>query len=293
MSLPVGEIASLGAALCWAIGLNLFRHDVQGIGARPVNLFKGIIGTTLFLLCVAVAGVGTIPAKAQWSLALSGIVGLSLGDTLLFLALGQLGAHRTALFAVLGPVLTAVGGFVLLDEALRAQQILGILLAAAGVAMVVYFRGRTPSGPIPVRGIVYGLLASACQAGGVLLAKEGLHETDALTGTTLRLAAATAALCVVAAVRRDLMPDLGKLVKAPVLRRLVPGALIGTFGGLWLMLLGIKHTESAVANALHSTTPLFTMPIALFWLRERLGVVAILGSFVAVAGVIVLLAAGS
>ena len=74
-----------------------------------------------------------------------------------------------------------------------------------------------------------------------------------------------------------------------MLRRLVPAAFIGTFLGLWLMAVGIKHTESAVANALHSTTPLFTLPIALFVLREKVGKLAIAGSFVAVAGVFLLL----
>jgi len=293
MSLPVGEIASLAAALCWAIGLNLFLRDVTEIGARAVNLFKGVIGTALFLICVVVVGTEPVPFRAQVSLALSGVVGLALGDTLLFRALGLMGAHRTALFAMLGPVMTAVGGFLLLGETLGVQQVAGVLLAAAGVTMVVYFRGRAPSGPVPLAGILCGVLAAVCQAGGVLFAKHGLREAGALTGTTLRLASATAVLCIVAALRRDLMPDLRRLVRVPVLRRLVPGAFIGTFGGLWLMLLGIKHTESAVASALHSMTPLFTLPIALFWLRDRLGPMAVIGSFVAVAGVTVLLAAGS
>lgn len=63
-----------------------------------------------------------------------------------------------------------------------------------------------------------------------------------------------------------------------VLGRLVPAAVIGTFAGLWLMRTGIKYTESAVASALHSTTPLFTLPIALLVLRERVGGLAIAGS---------------
>ena len=37
---PLGEIASLATALCWAVGLNLFRRDTREIGARQVNLFK-------------------------------------------------------------------------------------------------------------------------------------------------------------------------------------------------------------------------------------------------------------
>ncbi|MHC4409741.1 MAG: EamA family transporter, partial [Planctomycetota bacterium] len=81
-----GEFASLAAALCWAIGLNLFRKDVRLIGARAVNLFKGIIGCTLFLACLLVVGVPYVDARSVNLFMLSGVIGLGLGDSLLFMA---------------------------------------------------------------------------------------------------------------------------------------------------------------------------------------------------------------
>ncbi|MHC4933256.1 MAG: DMT family transporter [Planctomycetota bacterium] len=236
------------------------------------------------------AGFRYASLEAQGFLMLSGLVGLALGDTLLFLALAHLGAHRAALFGTLGPALTAAGGWLFLGETLTAFQLLGIFLAATGVGMVVYFRGGLePERRATGRGVLYGVLSAACQAGGVLLAKRGLHEMDALTGTTLRVAAATALLAFVALLRRDLMPDLRRLFKPGPLARLLPAAFCGTFLALWLMQTGIKHTDSAVASALHSTTPLFTLPIALVFLRERFGALAVFGSLMAVAGVVVLL----
>ncbi|MHC4933255.1 MAG: hypothetical protein ACYTGV_13810 [Planctomycetota bacterium] len=44
MSFPLGEVASLGAAAGWAVGLTLYRRDAREIGARAVNLFKGHSG---------------------------------------------------------------------------------------------------------------------------------------------------------------------------------------------------------------------------------------------------------
>jgi len=134
-----------------------------------------------------------------------------------------------------------------------------------------------------------GVLSAVAMSAGVLLNKRGLVATDPLTATAFRLSGAVVGLTLFACVRRDLMPDFRKLLQPRVLRRLVPAAFIGTFLGLWLMAVGIKHTESAVANALHSTTPLFTLPIALFVLKENVGRLAVVGSFVAVAGVFLLL----
>lgn len=289
MHLPVGELASLAAAACWAVGLTLFRRDVRAIGARQVNFFKGLVGTSMMLLCLAFTGFGEIGAYEQWMLVLSGFVGLALGDSLLFVALGQLGPHKASLLLSLGPVLTAVGGWAI-GEILSPMEIAGIACAVAGIGLVAYF--RPVGGPEPeanARGVLFGVAAAVCQAAGVLLAKQGLHGVDAFPATALRLAAATAALAVVAFAGRRLGPDLKQLLRPAPMRRLIPAAFIGTFLGLWLMQIGIKYTESAVANALHSTTPLFTIPITVFVLKEKLGPAVIAGSVLGVGGVVLLL----
>jgi len=288
VSFPLGEVASLGAAACWAVGLTLYRKDVKGIGARPVNLYKGLQGTALFLLSLAIFGAAPVAAEAQLYLAASGVVGLALGDSLLFASLARLGPHRAALFGLLGPLLTAAGGWILLDEGLRPVQIGGVGLAMAGVTLVVWARPAT-SVAVTARGVGYGVGFAVCQAAGVLLAKRGLYGADALPATTIRLAAATAALGVFAFVRGELGSDLRRLFRRGPLMRMAPAVFCGTFLGLWLMQVGIKYAKTAVANALHSTTPLFTLPIALFLLRERLGVLGVVGSLVGVAGVALLL----
>jgi len=286
-----GELASLAAALCWAIGLNLFRKDVRLIGARAVNLFKGIIGCTLFLACLLVVGVPSVDSRSVNLFMLSGVIGLGLGDSLLFIALGHLGAHRTALLASLGPVLTAIGAWVFRGEALGTWSILGIAFAVGGVSMVVWFR---PHGSEPKRadtaGIVYGLLAALCQAGGVIVSKEAFVGADVpLLSAVLRVGAATAVLALFALVRGELNGQVVRLFSPRPFRRLVVATFFGTFCGVWFMQAGISWTDSAVASALHSTTPLFTLPIAIFVLKERVTPGAVVGSCLAVAGVAILI----
>jgi len=285
----LGELASLGAAACWAVGLNLFRRDVREIGARPVNLFKGVCGSVLFVACLPLVGYVQAPAASVAAIALSGVLGVAIGDTLLFHALSRLGAHRAALLNGIGPVLTVIGGWLLLDERLNGWEIGGIALATAGVTAVVYF--RSADGPRPKihrDGVLFGLAAAACQSGGVLLTKHGLADMDAFSGSAVRLLAATASLILYGFIRRDLDLDLKRLFRAGPLARLVPATLVGTFCGLWLMQTGIKHVESGIANALLSTTPLFTLPIAVLVLKERMSPLAVVGSLVGVAGIVIL-----
>jgi len=273
------------------VGLTLFRRDVRRVGPRAVNLVKGIIGSTLFLLVLLFHGARPISLEAQGYLALSGVIGLALGDSFLFAALGTLGAHRTALLSILGPVFTAWGGWIFLGETLRWPQVLGVALVLSGLVLVVGRRGGDPArGRATLRGAAFGLLFAICQATGVLLAKRGLAGAEVLPSTAIRLLSATAALALFALFRRDLGTGLVRLLAPRAVARLLPAAFFATFLGLLLMQLGIQRTHSAVANALHSTTPLFTLPITVFFLRVRVPPAAVIGSFLAVGGVALLFA---
>jgi len=263
---------------------------VREVGARRVNFFKGIVASVMLGGVVLAIGGEAMSFDAMWLLAASGVVGLSVGDSILFYALGHLGPHRASLLMSLSPVMTAVGGW-LLGEVLSGYQVVGIAFATGGVALVVRFgpaaRRRAPK-PHTVA-VLAGVGAALCQAVGVLLAKRGMEEAGVWTGTLVRLLAATVALGAYAVARGWLRTDLRRLFRRGPLTRLVPAAFIGTFLGLSLMQAGIKLTPSAVASALHSTTPLFALPIAVYFLKERAGPGVILGSFVAVGGVMLLL----
>lgn len=289
----IGELASLAAALCWAVGLNLFRRDVQLVGSRAVNLFKGIFGCSLFLVILLVVGVPYVDQRAISLFALSGVIGLAVGDTLLFVALAHLGAHRTALIASLAPVFAALGAWMFRGEMLSLFEIAGISMAMLGVTLVVWLR---PHGAEPRRadaiGIACGVGAALFQAAGVVVSKEAFAGADVpLLSGVLRLGAATMFLALFALVRGELDGQLGALFRPPTLKRLVMASLVGTFGGIWLMQIGIANTGSAIASALHSTTPLFTLPIAYFVLKERITPAVAAASLLAVAGVSVLLLA--
>jgi len=273
------------------VGLNIFRKDVRLIGSRAVNLFKGIFGCSLFLVILVLTGVPTIEPRSITLFAVSGVIGLAIGDSLLFAALAHIGPHRTALLASLSPVFTVIGAWAFRGEALALVQFAGITMAVGGVALVVWLR---PHGKEPARadgvGVLLGVAAAACQAAGVVVSKEAFVGAELpLASGVLRLGAATLILAVFALLRGELNGQLVRLFSPRPFRRLLLASLIGTFGGVWLMQIGIANTDSAVASALHSTIPLFTLPIAYFIAKERIGPRVAAASCLAVAGVIVLL----
>lgn len=219
------------------------------------------------------------------------MIGLALGDTFMFVSLARLGAHRAALLASLGPIFAAVFAWLFIGEVLGVGQIAGIVAAVGGVTLVVAARphGNEPRN-IDWTGVMWGVLSAIAQAGGVVVSKEAFATADVpLLSAVLRLGAATAALALFALFRKELGGQLTQLFRPAVFRRLALATFFGTFCGIWLMQAGISWTESAVASALHSTTPLFTLAIAVLFLREKPTLGVLLGSLLAVAGVTLLL----
>ena len=61
-----------------------------------------------------------------------------------------------------------------------------------------------------------------------------------------------------------------------------------TFGGFWLSLLALNHVPVATANTLNSLEPVFVLPLAAIFLKEKITLAQIVGTLAALAGVIVL-----
>jgi len=61
-----------------------------------------------------------------------------------------------------------------------------------------------------------------------------------------------------------------------------------TFGGFWLSLLAIKHVDVAIATTLNSMEPVFVLPLAAIFLKEKIRLPQVIGTLAALAGVIVL-----
>lgn len=236
------------------------------------------------------------PGRAWLFLGLSGLVGLSLGDSFLFKALLELGPRRAMLVMASWPIFSTLFAFLLLQERIGLREGAGILLTVAGIAWVVLERrgpssreGRGKTG----RGVALALGGALCQALGVVLAKEGLAGgLPPLSGTLIRMVVAAGGLWAAA-------PFLAAPVSAGSVFRdrrallyTALGAATGPFLGVWLSLVAVAHAKVGVASALMALVPILILPLVRLFFGERVSLRALLGTTAAVAGA-VLLTAGS
>jgi drug/metabolite transporter (DMT)-like permease len=296
-----GELAALSAAGLWASATFMFAAAGRQLSPIQLNISKGIIASILLGGC-AVA-LERIPEEI-WTmqgllLGLSGILGITIGDTAFFGALSRIGPRRALLIESLTPPLTGLIALVAIQEELTLTAWCGVLVTVAGVTSVVLERsqpGELQIAPDVFRvGLILAVIASISQATGVVMAHIVLidHALDPLWAAFIRLMAALAGLLMAG----SFMPKqgtaaLGRKISQGTLGRklwvmVFWATVMGTFLGLWLQQISLKYTSAAVAQTLLSTSPLFALAIAKVR-GEELSRRAILGTLVALVGIYLL-----
>ncbi len=296
-SVGIGEAACLGAALCWAVAVGLLSGPIAEHGARAINLAKCLIAAPLLAATALAAGQGGLllaaPGRSLLFVALSGVVGMTLGDTALFAAVDRLGVHRTLLLQTLAPVFTALLAFGFQGERLTLGQLAGGAMILAGVALVVApERGRAAAAAAAGSGVLLAVLAAFGQGAGVVLVKEGLDDLPLLAASALRLVAAAAGMVAVLLAGGRLGKALGVLASVASLRRVAAPSVLGTYVAILLMMAGIAGSPAAVAAVLLATTPVWSLLFEAGTGRTPLTARGVGGTLFAVAGVGLLAASG-
>jgi drug/metabolite transporter (DMT)-like permease len=288
---PLHELAALGAAACWALTGVLAPGPVAHLGALAFNRWRQLFAVVMFAAVVALSGTWRqFDAATVPPLVLSGLVGIFIGDSLLFTAVGRLGPRRAGVLFALNAPIAAVLGWLVLGETLSARASAGIALTVAGVALAILY-GRRAFGHAweavrgsLVLGAAAGIGAATGQAMGSLIARPIMAAGfDPFAASLLRVTVAAIGLSVLMRMTllgvrqaRPLTPRIGALT--------VLTAFLGLGVGMTLLLYALAGGKVGIVSTLSATSPVLILP--LLWLRtgQRPGPGAWAGAALVVAG---------
>ena len=273
MTLPLHELAALGSATCWATTGLIAADAIRSLGAFWFNLIRQAFVTLCLAAVVLASGSWTgLDSPSAALLALSGMVGILLGDTFNFAAVGRLGPRRAGAIFALNAPMAAILGWAILGESLEWRAALGIALTAAGVALAVLGRTRTDAHRLEqlkgtlAAGALFGLGAALGQASGSLIARPVMAGgIDPWLASLVRVGASGAAMSVLAALPGT--PALPRPVTPAVWAMTLATAVIGLLLGMTLFLYALKGPETGIVATLSATSPVIILP--LLWLRTR------------------------
>jgi drug/metabolite transporter (DMT)-like permease len=305
---PLGHLAALGTAVCWAFSALAFAAAGRRIGILALNLIRLVIAFCLLSAAAWALRGAALPLDASphaWGwLGVSGLVGFVFGDLCLFQAYRLIGPRLSSLLLSLAPPLTALIGWLALGETLTGRDALGMALTVSGIAWAVGER-HPPAAPMapaapgspevaepparrPLAGVALGLGGALGQAGGLVLSKLGMGGYDPVAATQVRAVAGIAGYLLLLLVCRRWASVGAALRDRPALGNACAGAFFGPFLGVSLSLYAIRHTVAGVAASIMALQPVLVIPLVVLLHRERVGVGGIAGALVAVAGVALL-----
>ena len=283
----IGIISALGSAASWAFATVLFDRLGKSIPAAGMTFFKGIFSLLLmFLLIMYTGGFDHVEMRDFVFLALSGIIGISIGDTLFFRSLQDLGAKVQVLYFMLGQVVTIVLSFLLLGEVLSMEKYIGAIVLIAGIMIVTI--GKQEDHPNKLRGIIGGFASILCFSVSSIMIKMSIGNIGVPTATFWRMLFSTITVMSVGFTSQRFATWTAPLKSTNTMLLFLLNVIVITYGGFFLSMMAIKHIEVSLASVLSATEPVFVLLMAYLINREHVSLRELSGALITICGLLII-----
>lgn len=283
----IGEIAALVVALCWTLSALFFEKAGRRIGSLSVNIIRLVwafifLGITLLITKGSFLPQGASPEQWFW-LGISGVVGLFLGDLLLFKSYLIIGSRTSTLIMSSVPMITATIGWIFLDEILSFKSIIAIVISISGIVIAIVDRKLKIKAPM--KGVLLAFGGAVGQAVGLILSKKGMGNYDAVSSTQIRIIFGIICFSIMITLMRRWGKVFSALKDKPGFSSVSIGAVFGPFIGVSLALFSIQHTQTGIASTFMALVPVFIIIPSALMFKEKIALHHVLGAIISILGV--------
>jgi drug/metabolite transporter (DMT)-like permease len=297
-----GEAGALLAAALWSVSVTILTVQTRRIGAISVNAVRSLSAALFVLLLIPFAGglsdLRGISASSAVAVVGSGVLAMGLGDSLYFASLPLLGVSRAVPISNgLYPLLALLMAAVWLDENVTWLILLGTGLVIVGVSLLVGEsspavagdRNGSHGGPAGApagqwrRGLFLLILACVVWAVSTAWLKAGMGDLDVLAVGIIRIVINALILLPVAGLvggRREIAGNGMRNTAA-----LAAAGVLGIGIGSLFYIFAVQEVGAGRTAVLTSTQPLFALPLAVLFLREKITPKVVLGTALCILGI--------
>ena len=284
-------IATL-AALCWAIASLISADVTRKIGGLAFNRLRlFFVSIMLISYTFYLDTWNTINQEFLVTILLSGIIGIFLGDTLLFIALQKIGPRRNNILFSLAAPFTVILNIFFLNERMSLINLLGCIMVFFGVVVAIAYgnsrdknhRWEIVEGNLFL-GVIFGIGAALCQAIGLIMMKPILTlGADPIASASLRTLISCIFLSFTFFINYEIFNTKTSL-SLKIIGQSILSGFLGMALGMSLLLIALKFADAGIVATLSSTSPI--MILFLIWiLTKKIPTIgAWIGTFLAIIG---------
>ncbi len=294
-----GMALSVLCALFWASAVIFFKRSGEEVGPLSLNFIKNCISVVLYTLTLPLLSISFIPnlTMQQWLVtALSGILGIGMGDAFFFAALNRLGASRIAVVDCLYNPSMIILSVIFLGEPFSLAMAIGTIMVLCGLALTLQRKSLKPtsaeSGPREIKqvltGVVYGISGIVSMAASIVMIKPMLGEIPVFWVIWWRMIWGFLALFAWMAIHPRRFEFARKLTGIKSWRFVLPGVIVGGYFATIAWLYGMSLTNVSVASVLNQLSTIFIIILAAVFLKEKPDRKRIIAAFLGFGGACVI-----
>jgi drug/metabolite transporter (DMT)-like permease len=292
------EILAALAALCWAVGSIFSANASSRMGAFAFTRWRLFFALTILWALAAFTGQWrSLDGPAVGLLAISGLIGIFIGDTALFACMNRLGPRRSGVIFATHALFSAVLAWLFLGETLLGWTLLGSGLLVSGVMVAIAWGRRLDErhawedtrGAL-MSGVLLGLLAALCQSLATLMIKPLMTTgIDPVAASAVRTSASFLAhlLLLWSGFR---LSKVQQALTFETLRNTWASAAVAMALGMTLILAALRNGQANLVGILSSLTPVLLLPLLWLIYKRRPAMGAWTGAGMAVLGTALIMA---
>ncbi|MFW9830949.1 MAG: DMT family transporter [Candidatus Thorarchaeota archaeon] len=292
----LGVAMGLAGAALFGLSNVVYKSQSAEIHPIAINAFKMWITIPVIFIVVLVTLFPTgfnVPPISIPFLISSIILGAGIGDLVYLTSQARIGVSRAFPIAMTFPLITYFFSVVFLLEPILITRLIGAILAILGLSLITREQAmpqkdeQSKRNPSSKRnwdrvGVVLAFLAALAWAGATVILQVGLIGADPIDANLIRILAGAVFLLPVFLIARQ------RGMSLPTRRATKLTIIAGFFGmgiGSILYVNAVYFTGAAVTSVISSTAPLFALPFAIFYLKEKVTPVILLGTLLTIIGV--------
>ncbi len=292
----IGELAALGAAVSWTVSALFYRKALEGAKPISANIIRLAATGAILLVFLVVIGRLEVLTSIGFGLfvlaAVSGIIGLGVGDTLYLVSLKSIGVSRAVPLTCVYPLFSLLWAILIFGEQVTVNVALGAIVIVLGI---LFLSHNAQSNVLGARkaltlGVIIALATALLWSISIslmnLAVKEAPDLDHALVISTVRVASIGGLLLAFSPVVDRRMSFL-KVGRKTAVASIV-GGIFALGLGWFLLSYSFTVTSQSVSVPISSTTPLFSTLAGVLLLHEKATVRNFLGSIMIVLGIFLL-----
>jgi len=290
----MGELAALGAAICWSVAAILYKEALLKTKPISANIVRLSCTSAVLLIFLVVIGkfavLTSLSAEVVFLACASGIIGLGFGDTLYMVSLKLIGVARAVPLTCIYPLFNLLWAVLLVGETVTLPVVLGAVTIVFGTWLLSQKKEADAADvqrKTLVKGMTAALITAIVWSVSITTMNMAVREAPdldhALVINTVRAAAVSVFLLAFSPI---LDRELGFWkVKRKTVVALIAGGIVALGLGWFLFTYSFVETLESRAVPISSTTPLFSTLSGIVFLHEKVTAKNAVGSIMIVVGI--------